>query len=201
MTEPEIKAAKTLAESSITCEAFREEEEKKGKDEKKHNYITIEDYTFEYEGKIQTFKAAVGFDNDSTWGEIALYPANADLTKINYGAGSFNDLGTSALYLATLKFEYVPSTEKHPAYFILERIDAAYSARKVCSQICVSYFINRFIKDHTSVKFIFSDARQGTTKQFFPKYGLQSGIPETFKEVKFSRPFRSPFYWERPTEK
>ena len=39
---------------------------------------------FNYKEKNRTFIAAVGFHPQSNWGEIAIYPENENLQKINY---------------------------------------------------------------------------------------------------------------------
>lgn len=200
LSEEQISAAKNLAKSSIGYEAFRKEKKAEGK--ASHDYLTIENYDFNYKGENTSFIAAIGFQVSSNWGEIALYPGNVNLQKINYRTGGFSDLGAAALYLANLSFEYVPSTEGHDAYFILEKISAGCEAEgKGYSQACVRYYMNEFIEKHTEVKFVFSDARNPICQHFFPRCGLQSGMPEAFKNVKFDRPFHVPFFWQRQAEK
>jgi hypothetical protein len=196
-----ITEATKLAKSSITCEEFRQEQmQKDTKDQL--DYFTIEDFNFRYKENDFTFQVAVGFDHGATWGEIALYPGDVNLKQIKYVAGGFSDLGAAALYLANIQFEYVPATQEHVSYYILEKISAGYNAEgKGYSQACVSYFMNEFITKHTNVEFVFSDARNRACQHFFPPYGLKSGIPAEFKTVKFARPLHVPFYWQRQTTK
>lgn len=201
LSEEAITNAKTLAKSSITCEAFRQEQEQK-ETKDRFDYFTIEDFNFTYKEQNLTFNVAVGFYHNSNWGEIALYPGDVNLNKIKYSIGEFSDLGAAALYLANIKFEYEPATQDHAAYFILEKISAGYKAEgKGYSQACVSYFMDEFITKHSNVEFVFSDARNGACGHFFPRYGLQPGMPEVFKAVKFARPARVPFYWQRQVAK
>ena len=202
LSEEQVLAAKSCAMSSINYEDFPKEKKEEGKSFS--DYFSLEEYGFNYKEKNITFIAAVGayFTLHSNRGEIAIYPENVNLQKINYDTGEFGDLGDAAKYLALLSFKYVPATEKHVAYFTLEKIDVGSHARgKGYAQACVSYFMNEFILKHTKATFVFSDARNDSCKHFFPRYGLQPGMPEAFKNVKFDRPLQVPFFWQRQAEK
>lgn len=197
LSEEQIHAAQELGKSGTFCEDFRKLETGKEANQRK-DYLTLENYSFQYKDNTHKLLIAVGFYHDSCWGEIAVYPENVDPKTIRYSLGEFSDLGRATPYLATIKFEYEPASEQHPAYFILEKVDAGHNAgRKGYSQACTSYFISKFITNHTKVDFVFSDARNVACQVFFPRYGLQSGMPESFKTVKFSRPSRFSYYWER----
>lgn len=200
LSEEQVLAAQKCATSFINYEAFRKEKMEEGKFSS--SYFSLENYGFNYKEKNITITAAVGFQAYSNWGTIVIYPENVNLQKINYDTGDFSDLGDAAKYLATLSFEYVRATEKHVAYFILEHINVDSDlGRKGYAQACVSYFMNEFILKHTEATFVFSDARNDLCKHFFPKYGLQAGKPEAFKNVEFRRSLQVPFYWQRQTEK
>ena len=197
LSEEEIINAKKLEEYSITFEAFREEQKQKEKKDQL-DYFTIKNFKFPYKKQNLELIVAVGSYRNSNWGEVALYSGNANLKKIKYNSGEFSDVGSAELFLANIKFEYVPSTQDHVAYFILQKIDANYKCGgKGYSQACVSYFMNEFIIKHTNVEFVFSDVRNLACQHFFPRYGLQPGMPAPFKGVKFERPVQVPFYWKR----
>lgn len=196
-TDEIIGNATALAKNSIHCEDYREQQNQKEK-EVRCDFLTLEEFSFDYKGNNNKFWLANGFYHGNNWGEIAIYSENVDPKKIYYSHGSFSDLGKAAPYLSTLKYEYVPSTDMHPAYFILERVDAGYEfGGKGYSQACVNYFISEFITKRTKVNYVFSDLRNPACRHYFPSYGFQAGVSEEFKSVKFDRPLHYPYYWIR----
>lgn len=196
LKEEQIVEAKKLGMSNLTYEAFRDQEMIKDQKERR-DYLTLQEFNFAYKDKQH--KLLVGVGSKTHWGEIAVYPGNVDPQTIEYESGSFNDFG--APYLSIIKFEYVKSSSEHPSYIILESLDAGCNqGRKGFSQACVSYFIDEFVTKHTTVGYVFSDARNEACQHFFPRYGLLPGMPELFETVKFERPAQVPFYWQRVEE-
>jgi hypothetical protein len=197
LKDEQFKDATTLAKTNYFYEDFRSQ--KIGKSENdKQDFLAIEEFNFKYKEETNKFIIAHSFDQGSNWGEIAVYAGDVNPLKIRFYPGSFSDLCGAAMYLSVLKYKYVPATDLHPSYFILENINAGYNAGgKGYSQVCVDYFMKEFISNHTKVNYVFSDARNRICQHFFPRYGLQAGMAQAFQGIKFASPLRDPYFWER----
>jgi hypothetical protein len=170
--------------------------------EKRSDFLRSEPFTFGYHSSrnnttsTNPFHVGNVFCHKSNWGEIGLYPQGVSLDKINYSYGEFTDPKTgTACILSTLSYEYILENESHPAYLIIEKVSTNLDGRGY-SQACLKYFIDEFVTKHTNIKYVFSDLRNPVCTKFFPKYGFQSGLPDELKNIKFTRPMRTPYFWQ-----
>ena len=193
LTEEKIEMAHTLASNGTYFEDYVIQQKQS---QNNQDWLTLEEFSFDYKNTNHIFSLANGFYPNSNWGEIAVYPIDVDPTKIYYSFSAFNDLGRAAPYLATLRYEYKPSENSDRSYFIVEKVSAGYqSGGKGYSQVCLKYFVDEFVTKRTDVNYLFSDLRDQKCQHYFPRYGFQSGVVEEFINNKFERPLQIHYSW------
>lgn len=196
LTEDQIEAAHTLA---FNEEYFEDYIVQQKQEQNKQDWLTLEEFNFDYKGTNHQFYLANGFYPNNNWGEIAVYPIDVDPTKIYYSFAEFINLGKSASYLATLSYEYIPSEKPDLSYFIAEKANAGFhvEGKSYSQEACLNYFVDEFVTKRTHVSYVFSNLRNPICQHYFPKYGFQLGMIENFKNTKFKRPLQIPASWVR----
>lgn len=159
------------------------------------HWLTLSEFTDTYKDQKRNFKVANTFSLISNYGQLVLYPAETENSKIYLKSPkNFTNIKLDAAkYFTQIEYQYVPETDTKESYFILEYFSTATEHRnKGYGQAALKAFLEEFNKKQTSVKLLFADLRVDETEHYCQKYGFKPGVLKGYEEV--GRFLSKPYY-------
>lgn len=135
-------------------------------------YLCLEEFTFTYKDRPQTFWMANSWSYQSGWGEVALYPHDIDLTKICLGyPGSFSGIDPKGTgYYSCLRYEYPLNQTSPEPFVVLDQMNTYKEHQgRGYAKACLAYFLEKVMLEKTQCHLVIADARTQEIKDALTK--------------------------------